>query len=143
MKLVSFVLRILVFWTRILSRIILSILSRLSAFKALEREPVPTPKVKTLLCSRLRCSEDWPSTASMPTEQAATRVIVKISSQAREVSAAMRRVLETLRTEASVDGEDVVLPEDLGFISLGGWVEGLGVHLGVECGVDYAAHRAS
>ena len=42
----------------------------------------------------------------------------------------------------SVNGEVVVLPEDLRFISLGGWVEGLGVHLGVECGVDYAAHRA-
>ena len=42
----------------------------------------------------------------------------------------------------SVDSKVFVLPEDLGFISLGGWVEVLGVHLGVECGVDYATHSA-
>ena len=43
----------------------------------------------------------------------------------------------------SVDSEVLVLPEDVGFILLRGWIEGLGVYLRVECGVDDSAHRTS
>jgi len=43
----------------------------------------------------------------------------------------------------SVDGEVVVLPEDVGFIWLSGGIERLGVYLGVECGVDDPAHGTS
>ena len=43
----------------------------------------------------------------------------------------------------SVDGKVVVLPEEVGFIWLGGRAEGRCVYLGVECGLDDPAHRAS
>ena len=42
-----------------------------------------------------------------------------------------------------VDGEIVVIPEDVGFVWLWGGIEGLRVYLGVECGVDYPAHGTS
>ena len=42
-----------------------------------------------------------------------------------------------------VDSKVLVLPEDIRLILLKGWVEGRGVYLGVECGVDDPAHRAS
>lgn len=42
-----------------------------------------------------------------------------------------------------VDSEILVLPEDLRLVLLRGWVEGRGVYLGVECGVDDPAHGAS
>ena len=47
-KLIHFVLRILAFYTRILSRVILTILARLFPFNLPKREPVATPKVGTL-----------------------------------------------------------------------------------------------
>lgn len=42
-----------------------------------------------------------------------------------------------------VNREVVILPENIGFIWLGGRIEGRRVQLGVECGVDDAAHRTS
>ena len=42
-----------------------------------------------------------------------------------------------------VDGEVVILPEDVGFVRLAGRVEGRRVYLGVESGVDDPAQRAS
>jgi len=47
-RLIHFVLRILALYTRILSRIILSIFARLHISGAPKREPVATPKVKTV-----------------------------------------------------------------------------------------------
>jgi len=47
-KLIRFVLRILAFYTRILSRVILTIFARLFPFHVPKREPVATPKVGTL-----------------------------------------------------------------------------------------------
>lgn len=47
-KLVYFVLRILAFYTRILSRIFFAIFARLFVFNAPRREPVVTPKVGTV-----------------------------------------------------------------------------------------------
>lgn len=47
-KLIHFVLRILAFYTRILSRVILTIFARLLPFNVPKREPVATPKVGTL-----------------------------------------------------------------------------------------------
>jgi len=47
-KLIHFVLRILAFYTRILSRVILTIFARLFPFNVPRREPVATPKVGTL-----------------------------------------------------------------------------------------------
>ena len=47
-KLIQFVLRILAFYTRVLSRVILTIFARLFPFNVLKREPVATPKVGTL-----------------------------------------------------------------------------------------------
>ena len=48
MRLIHFVLRILVFYTRMLSRIVLSIFGRLFPFNVPNREPVATPKIKTV-----------------------------------------------------------------------------------------------
>jgi hypothetical protein len=47
-KLIYFVLRILAFWTRILSRIVLAIFARLFAFKTPKKEPVATPRLRTV-----------------------------------------------------------------------------------------------
>lgn len=47
-RLIYFVLRIIAFYTRILSRIVLSIFARLHISKTSKREPVATPKVKTV-----------------------------------------------------------------------------------------------
>lgn len=47
-KLVYFLLRILIFYTRLLSKIVLAIFSRLFAFHIPKRGPVATPKVKTV-----------------------------------------------------------------------------------------------